>query len=82
MSDHLIAPHGGHLVNLMADDDRLAEVKDASRDWQSWDLHGRQIHDLELLMNGGFSPLTGFLTESQYDSVVETMQIDGTLWPM
>ena len=49
----------------------------------SWDLTPRQICDLELLMNGGFNPLKGFLSEADYDSVVETMRLaDGTLWPM
>jgi len=49
----------------------------------SWDLTPRQICDLELLMNGGFNPLKGFLSQADYDSVVETMRLaDGTLWPM
>ena len=34
-------------------------------------------------MNGGFSPLTGFMTSSDYDSVCDDMRLaDGTLWPM
>ena len=49
----------------------------------SWDLTPRQVCDLELLMNGGFHPLKGFLTEADYDGVVEEMRLaDGTLWPM
>ncbi|MDX5402896.1 MAG: sulfate adenylyltransferase, partial [Rhodobacterales bacterium] len=49
----------------------------------SWDLTPRQICDLELLMNGGFNPLKGFLTQEDYESVVDTMRLaDGTLWPM
>lgn len=49
----------------------------------SWDLTPRQICDIELLMNGGFFPLKGFLGQADYDSVVETMRLaDGTLWPI
>lgn len=49
----------------------------------SWDLTPRQVCDLELLMNGGFSPLKGFLSEADYDGVVANMRLaDGSLWPM
>jgi sulfate adenylyltransferase len=49
----------------------------------SHDLTPRQICDLELLMNGGFHPLKGFLSQADYDSVLEKMRLaDGTLWPM
>ncbi|HEX3126482.1 MAG TPA: bifunctional sulfate adenylyltransferase/adenylylsulfate kinase [Thermoanaerobaculia bacterium] len=78
---HLIAPHGGELVNLLVDADRSAELKAASRDWPSWDLTPRQLCDVELLVNGGFSPLTGFMGRADHDSVCERMRLaDGTLW--
>jgi sulfate adenylyltransferase len=49
----------------------------------SWDLSARQICDLELLMNGGFFPLRGFLGRADYESVVKDMRLaDGTLWPI
>lgn len=82
-SSHLIAPHGGELIDLMADADRSAELKAASRDWPSWDLTPRQFCDLELLLNGSFSPLTGFMGRADHDSVCERMRLaDGTLWPI
>ncbi len=83
METHLIAPHGGALVNLLATPERAAELKAQSRDWPSWDLTGRQLCDLELLSCGGFSPLTGFLGKADYAGVCESMRLaDGTLWPM
>jgi sulfate adenylyltransferase len=83
VSDSLIAPHGGELVDLVVDDARAEELKNASRDWPSWDLTERQLCDIELLMNGSFSPLTGFLGKADYEAVCDTMRLaDGTLWPM
>ncbi|HVR96932.1 MAG TPA: bifunctional sulfate adenylyltransferase/adenylylsulfate kinase [Thermoanaerobaculia bacterium] len=83
VSSHLIAPHGGELIDLMADADRTAELKAASRDWPSWDLTPRQFCDLELLLNGAFSPLTGFMGRADHDAVCERMRLaDGTLWPI
>ncbi|HET9772563.1 MAG TPA: adenylyltransferase, partial [Acidimicrobiia bacterium] len=83
MSDHLIAPHGGSLVNLIVDEARAAELKAAAADWPSWDLTPRQICDIELLLNGAFSPLRSFLGQADYESVCSQMRLaDGTIWPM
>jgi sulfate adenylyltransferase len=83
MADHLIQPHGGKLVNLMTSGDREIEIKKASKDWVSWDLTNRQLCDIELLINGGFSPLDGFMNKKDYESVCSSMHLtDGTLWPI
>jgi sulfate adenylyltransferase len=83
VSSHLIAPHGGTLVDLTVSPDRVAETKDQSRDWPSWDLTPRQLCDLELLCNGGFSPLKGFIGKADYESVCDKMRLtNGTLWPI
>ena len=83
MTDHIIAPHGGTLVDLQADEDAAAALKAESRDWPSHDLDSRQLCDLELLLNGAFSPLTGFLAKADYARVCEEMRLaDGTLWPI
>jgi sulfate adenylyltransferase len=76
-------PHGGTLVNLLVDEARALELKQHAREWPSWDLTARQICDLELLLDGGFSPLRGFMTEAEHASVCRDMRLtDGTLWPM
>ena len=83
MTDHLIAPHGGTLVDLIADADRTATIKAESRDWPSFDVTPRQLCDLELMMSGAFSPLTGFMTRADFDPVCRDMRLaDGTLWPI
>jgi sulfate adenylyltransferase len=76
-------PHGGTLKELYLGEAAAEAEKQKAIDYQSWDLTERQICDLELLLNGAFSPLEGFLTEAEYDGVLDNMRLpDGTLWPM
>jgi sulfate adenylyltransferase len=78
-----VEPHGGSLSVLYLPAAAATEAKRESVDLPSWALTQRQLCDIKLLLNGGFSPLTGFLSESDYDHVVETMRLaDGTLWPL
>jgi len=82
-TSHLVQPHGGELINLILDREAAAETKAESRDFPSWDLTPRQICDLEMLLNGGFSPLTGFMNKAEYESVCSDMKLSsGFLWPM
>ena len=82
-TSHLVPPHGGELVQLIAQPERAAELKTHSKEWPSWDLTGRQLCDLELLLTGGFSPLRGFMTRADYEGVCHNMRLaNGILWPM
>jgi hypothetical protein len=81
--NHLIPPHGGTLVGGLVTEDRIAELKQASRDWPSLDLSPVQICDLELILNGGYSPLAGFMGPTDHASVCAEMRLAaGTLWPI
>ena len=76
-------PHGGKLTELYLSEGKADEEKIKAKDYKSWDLTPRQTCDLDLLMNGAFSPLEGFLSKEDYESVCDSMRLtDGTLWPM
>jgi sulfate adenylyltransferase len=76
-------PHGGELKDLYLPEAKVADEKRRSRDLPSWDLTMRQVCDIELLLNGGFSPLEGFQDEKEYRSVLDKMRLpNGTIWPI
>ena len=75
--------HGGELNDLYLSAEDTADEKLAARDWPSWELTQRQLCDVELLLNGAFSPLEGFLSRADYDPVVNDMRLaSGALWPI
>ncbi|MFL2546234.1 MAG: bifunctional sulfate adenylyltransferase/adenylylsulfate kinase [Candidatus Rariloculaceae bacterium] len=76
-------PHGGELKNLYLSGQAIEDEKVLARDIPSLDLSMRQLCDLEMLLNGAFSPLEGFLDQEDYESVVANMRLtSGVLWPM
>jgi len=79
----LISPHGGSLKQLLVEDHKAEVLKKETVDLRSWDLTSCQVWDIELLLNGAFSPLDGFLCEADYASVCRDTRLeDGTLWPI
>ncbi len=72
-----------NVVNLMVNPEQAEELKRASVEFPSIDLDHRQTCDLELLLNGGYSPLRGFMGRADYDSVLKDMRLaNGAFWPM
>ena len=80
--NQLITPYGGTLVNLI-DPAKAAALKQEALSLPSLDLGWRQQCELEMLMCGAYSPLTGFMTRAQCERVETDQQLDdGTFWPL
>jgi len=75
----LIPPHGGRLNPREVHGDEAAALADRAQSLPRRVLNSRELSDLELLANGGFSPLDGFMTREQYDASVEDMHLPGGL---
>ncbi|MEM7216955.1 MAG: bifunctional sulfate adenylyltransferase/adenylylsulfate kinase [Pseudomonadota bacterium] len=76
-------PHGGELKDLYLNESAAEDEQRKAGEYPQWDLTARQLCDLDMLTNGAFSPLEGFHTQAEYDSVCEKMRLpDGTLWPI
>ena len=79
----LDAAHGGTLRKLKLEGAALGDARRRARDAKSWDLCPRQLCDLELLLNGAFSPLEGFMGAAEYKGVLDRMRLpSGVLWPI
>ncbi|WP_017728245.1 sulfate adenylyltransferase [Halalkalibacterium ligniniphilum] len=71
----LSQPHGGTLIQRFDENYNLTEIEKVV------ELDAFALSDLELIGIGAFSPLTGFLTKEDYESVVESMRLkEGTVW--
>jgi sulfate adenylyltransferase len=79
MADGLIAPHGGELKNQLVEGDAAKKLAEEAKSLPQLRLSIRSISDLEMIAVGAFSPLTGFLTKPDYDSVVKDMHLAGGL---
>lgn len=76
-----ILPHGGSLVNRLATGEERERLLAEAKELQSISINTWTISDLDLIGVGAFSPLTGFLNEEDYRSVVHNIRLaDGTVW--
>jgi sulfate adenylyltransferase len=78
---HQIAPHGGTLVNLLADEATAAALAAEAANLPKLVPNERELSDLEMLAVGALSPLTGFQGEADYHSVLDSMHLEnGLAW--
>ncbi|KAL9936288.1 hypothetical protein V8E36_005130 [Tilletia maclaganii] len=78
------APHGGTLQDLLVRDAPIAaKLREEAESLPEIKLSERNLCDLELIISSGFSPLDGFLTQPDYESVYKNLRLtSGALWPM
>lgn len=73
----LLQPHGGKLIN------RYQPEKPYQHIQKEIVLDATALSDLELIAIGAYSPLTGFLNQEDYQSVVHDLRLsDGTVWSL
>jgi sulfate adenylyltransferase len=83
MSDLLIPPHGGSLIDRTADGDEAEALAEAAKSLPQVRLGARALSDLEMIAVGAFSPLTGFMTSRDYLGVVYDMRLaSGLAWSL
>ena len=83
LTDVRATAYGGALVNLLVSDECASELRQQSIAWPSWDLSRAQCALLELLCNGVLSPLRGFMTRREYESVISSRELpDGRAWAL
>jgi len=71
--DRLIKPHGGELV------DRSGPRADDVESLETVTISSRELADLDMIASGALSPLNGFMSREQYESVLKTMRLPGGL---
>ncbi|MCG0238777.1 MAG: sulfate adenylyltransferase [Firmicutes bacterium] len=79
----LVPPHGGSLVSRILSGDGAEAAREKARSLRRIPLDEVRLADVVCIATGVYSPLTGFLGEGAYRSVVEEMRLpDGTVWPL
>ena len=72
----MISPHRGVLVDRV-----VPQLKEIDTTLSNITLSRRSQSDLEMIATGACSPLTGFMSQQDYSSVVEEMRLaNGSVW--
>ncbi len=66
----LVLPHGARLLPLLVYDSELEESIKETETLSKVRLDSREVSDLIMLVMGAFSPLEGFVSNADYESVV------------
>ena len=79
----MIAPHGGMLIDRILTGRDQTDCEDRARQLPAIKLDPSHLSELDNIASGLYSPLTGFMDEENYNSVLDSMRLaDGTVWPI
>ena len=79
----MIEPHGGNLINRIPDEKEQISLRKKAATYPSITLNPWSLSDLYLIATGAFSPLTGFMNQSDYMTVLTDMRLaNGTIWSL
>jgi len=82
-ADPIAAHGGGELVDLRAPGGERDGLSARASKLPAITLNARDLADLEMLVSGAFSPLTGFMGEADYLRSRDEMRlVSGTPWPI
>lgn len=77
----LIAPHGGKLINRLLEEKERSLLEEKAKSLPCLELDAWALSDVEMIAIGGFSPLEGFMTQQDYESVVQNRRLkNGLVW--
>lgn len=79
MAKELIAPHGGTLINRLVPDEQRETMLNRAKQAPVVELSSVALSDVQLIAMGVVSPLTGFMGEADYQSVVQDMHLTNGL---
>jgi len=78
-----VLPHGGKLVNLPSLEKQRSEYLKENLELKKVIINSKGFSDIIILAIGAFSPLEGFMSKKDYESVLNDMHLDsGVLWPI
>ncbi|WP_457622339.1 sulfate adenylyltransferase [Persephonella sp.] len=77
----MLNPHGGKLINKIATEEERKDLTEKAKTLKKIVIADRYVSDCEMIANGGFSPLDGFMTKEDAESVINDIQLkNGLLW--
>lgn len=81
LDDGLVPPHGGELVQAFVPAQERHELLQNFSQLRAIDISASELHDLEMIASGAYSPLSGFMGRETYTSVCEAAALpNGLAW--